>query len=349
MSRLSLSIQNAYGKMLRLYPHRFREEFGDEMMDVFKQVIHDVENRNSWTIIRLFLHEIFDLPKVIIRDIFFAKNRHKGKIRTQNKPTILLINGGFMDGKENKWILSRKKDRILAVLPPMLFGLGISLTWGIVAGPWYQAGEATRTTAILVGLIPVVLIAGVGMWGLLKKIPVWTPAWYGVDICGSLLAMQVLADNDPTLFNNPLILAGSILGILALLIIAIIIALRGWEQAGLLGIGLSSTICLFHGHTLSAGPINRVDIGMLTVLAGCCFLALSYLFIKAEKTWQRVAILAITAGLNITAVAFTARMYSIELNGQSFFTPLAILITVALASGFLVQGAKKSFQKLFAK
>ena len=349
MSRLSLSIQNAYGKMLRLYPHRFREEFGDEMMDVFEQVIQDVENRNSWTIIRLFLHEVFDLPKVIIRDIHFAKNRDKGEIRTQNKPTILLINGVFMDGKENKWILSSKKDTIVAVLPPMLFGLGISLTWGIIGGPWHQVSESTRTVAVLVGLIPIVCMAGVGIWGLFKKMPVWTPAWYGVDICGSLLALQVLADNDPTLFNNPLILAGSILGILALLIIAIIIALRGWEQAGLLGIGLSSTICLFHGHTLSAGPINRVDIGMLTVLAGCCFSALSYFFIKAEKTWQRAAILAVTAGLNITAVAFTARMYSIELNGQSFFTPLAILITIALASGFLVQGTKNSFQKLFAK
>lgn len=88
---------------------------------------------------------------------------------------------------------------------------------------------------------------------------------------------------------------------------------------------------------------------MLTVLAGCCFSALSYLFIKADKTWQRVAILAVTAGLNITAVAFTARMYSVEWSNQSFFLPLAILITVALISGFLVQAAKNSFQKLFAK
>lgn len=348
MSQFSHSIQRAYQKILRLYPRRFRQEFGDEMIDVFEQVIQDVENHNPWTIMGLFLHEVFDLPKVIIHDIFFTNNRDKG-IRAPNRSTILLDDGGLMDSKENKWVLSGKKDILRAVLPPTLFGLGISLTWGIIAGPWHQVSESTRTTAVLVGLIPIAFMAGIGIWGLFKKMPAWSPVWYGVDICGVLLLMQALADNDPTVFNDPLVLTGSILGIVVLLAIAIIIALRGWEQAGLLGIGLSSTICLFHGHTLSAGPINRADIGMLTVLVGCCFSILSYFFIKAEKTWQRVTILAVTAGLNITAVAFTARMYSIEWNEQSFFTPLAILITIALASGFLVQGAKYSFQKLFAK
>ena len=348
MSRLSHSIQNAYGKMLQLYPRRFREEFGDEMKEVFEQVVQDVENHNPWTIIRLFLREVFNLPKVIIQDFLFAHNRGKGELGAHNRSTILLNHGGFMDGKENKWVLSGRKDTIAAVLPPTLFGLGISLTWGIMAGPWYQAGESTRTTAMLVGLIPITIMAGVGIYGLFKKMPAWSPVWYGVDICGFLL-LQALADNDPTFFNDPLVLTASILGIAALLIIAISIALRGWEQAGLLGIGLSSTICLFHGHTLSAGPINRADIGILTVLAGGCFSALSYLFIKAEKTWQRVAILAVTAGLNITAVAFTARMYSVEWNGQSFFLPLAVLITVALASGLLVQVAKTSYCNIFTK
>lgn len=349
MSRLSLSILKIYRKMLSFYPRRFREDFGDEMMDVFKQIIGDAEKKNSWVIIQSFFHEVFDLPRVIIKDIYLTRNREKEPTGANYQSKIFLTKGGLMDRNENKWVLSSKKDRILAVLPPMLFGLGISLTWGIMAGPWYQTGEATRTTAILVGLIPVVLIAGVGMWGLLKKIPVWSPVWYGVDICGALLALQALADNDPVFFNNPLVLVGSILGIVALLIIAIIIALRGWEQAGLLGIGLSSTICLFHGHALSVSPINQVNAGMLTVLVGLCFSALCHLFIKAEKIWQRAALLLVTAGLNITAVAYTANIYSMERNGQSFFLPLVILITIALASGLLVQLAKISYRKIFAK
>lgn len=76
-----------------------------------------------------------------------------------------------MDSKENQWVLSSKKDTIAAVLPPTLFGLGISLTWGIIAGPWYQVAESTRTTAVLVGLIPITIMAGVGIWGLFKKMP----------------------------------------------------------------------------------------------------------------------------------------------------------------------------------
>lgn len=275
MNRLSVSILRSYEIMIRLYPRRFRVDFGDEMMDVFKQILRDAENKNPWTIIKIFFHEVFDLPKVIIKDIYLAKNREKEKTSKQYQARIPFSNGGTMDRKENKWVLSSKKDTIFAVLPPVLFGLGISLTWGIIAGPWYQATEATRTTAVLVGLVPIVLIAGVGIWGLFKKIPAWSPVWYGVNICGALLAVQALADNSPTLINNPFVMTGSILGCLVLLVIAIKIALRGWEQAGLLGIGLSSTICLFHGHALSVGPINRVDVGILTVLGGLCFSMLS--------------------------------------------------------------------------
>jgi hypothetical protein len=92
----------------------------------------------------------------------------------------------------------------------------------------------------------------------------------GTAITGTALVIQSLAE-DLTFFSG---LYGYILiavfGIISLVIV-IAIALRNTQQAGLLGIGLSSVITLFQCHALSVGPTHHFWIGMAAVLPDCCF------------------------------------------------------------------------------
>jgi hypothetical protein len=55
-------VQAAFGKLLFLFPKEFRKEFGEEMRDVFSEIIEDAIRKGFPTFIWLCLLELVDLP-----------------------------------------------------------------------------------------------------------------------------------------------------------------------------------------------------------------------------------------------------------------------------------------------
>jgi hypothetical protein len=62
MSFFLRGIETTYETLLRLFPTEFRKEFGDEMRDVFSEIIEDALRRGFLTFLWLCLLELVDLP-----------------------------------------------------------------------------------------------------------------------------------------------------------------------------------------------------------------------------------------------------------------------------------------------
>lgn len=54
--------------LMRLYPGRFRAEFGDEMQAVFRLAVEEAAQRSQFSVVLLGWRELRDLPWVAIRE-----------------------------------------------------------------------------------------------------------------------------------------------------------------------------------------------------------------------------------------------------------------------------------------
>ena len=59
-------IMKAYGRVVRLYPKRFREEFGEEMKQVFADAVAEAVERGRLPLIVVCLRELRDLPVIAL-------------------------------------------------------------------------------------------------------------------------------------------------------------------------------------------------------------------------------------------------------------------------------------------
>lgn len=342
-----------YSFMLGFYPRSFQDDFKDEMVDVFDALMQDAKKRSMFSALTIFIREIIVIPFTAGKEhLTSSTDRQKSAARTHLNP-IQFTNGRFpMKAKDNdRFMIEDHRTTLFSTLAPMLIGLGISITWFIIGAPWYISSESMRKLAILIGSIPALLIAAVCIWAFLKKTPAWSATWLGTAITGTALVIQSLAEDNTFFASSYGYALIAIFGIISLMI-AITIALRNYQQAGLLGIGLSSMITLFQCHILSAGPTYHFWIGMAAILPGLLFSAMAYLFIRATQMKDRVIILLGTAVLNITGVWLTARIYSPYLIQQgkiSFAFPLAVIVCIALISGLLVQFARSTYLKILSK
>jgi hypothetical protein len=353
MTPLEKTLVHLYSFMLGIYPRSFRDNFKDEMVDVFGALMRDAMRRSVFSMCTIFIREIIVIPFTAGKEhLLSLSNRLKLTERTHPNP-IPFANRRFRMTVENndRFTMEDRRTTVLSAIPPMLIGLSISITWFIIRGPWYTSSESTRKLAILIGSIPVILIVIGCIWALLKKLPAWSATWLGTAITGTALVIQSLAE-DLTFFSG---LYGYILiavfGIISLVIV-IAIALRNTQQAGLLGIGLSSVITLFQCHVLSVGPTHHFWIGMAAILPGLLFSTTAYFFLRTTQMKDQGIILLGTAILNISGVWLSANIYSpylVQQGKNSFAFPLAVIVCIALVSGLLVQLARSTYLKILTK
>ena len=68
MNRSTALIIRCYGLLIRLFPRRFRDEFGEEMTAVFTQVMMEAVERGRWAVTTVYLRELRDLPLNLVRE-----------------------------------------------------------------------------------------------------------------------------------------------------------------------------------------------------------------------------------------------------------------------------------------
>jgi hypothetical protein len=113
-------------------------------------------------------------------------------------------------------------------------------------------------------------------------------------------------------------------------------AWRGWRQAGLFSIGLSTTLALAFFHGLAVPPINSPDLGILAVLAGLVFSLLIFAFARGRSSRVRGIILGVIGMLNLSLVWLPVRLWAVPSETMSP-TP-SLMALGAFISGLLLAG-----------
>lgn len=182
-------LTHSYAILLRLYPPRLREGFGEEMQVVFEHVVSEAVKRGWATMAGLCLRELYDLPLVVLRDRLrrFRKYRAKEsgemsyvthkpeKLESEHTPgSVQTVNGAASWG-----------ETLVGVFPFVLVGLAFlyaRLDDFISAGARYGRSYFALENGYYVLLAAfAILFVGLGI-GWAKGFSRWTFSYAGMAL-----------------------------------------------------------------------------------------------------------------------------------------------------------------------
>jgi hypothetical protein len=325
-------IARAHALLARLYPYHFRVEFEDEMCTVFTDALADAAPQGVASVFNLWWRELRDWPRRLLTEYWLSM-------------TMLWNWRIFMTDTHQikNWKIEKRKDALIAALPPLLFGVGIMLTALIVQKPWYEIQSWRLYLGVAIGMaLPAIVVGVGGAIALFRRLPDWGYTWAGSAAMGTVLLIKTMAEEQADFGQfiisetfDLILAAVLVLGCLVLLVWA---ALRGWQQAGLLSIGFASLMGVSVLATATAAPFNRYDLALLAGPFGALLAWLAYHFAVGSDKIRGFVLLGI-ALLNLGAVLVAdraTRSWALANQRPSFALPLLVFITAALLSGPLL-------------
>lgn len=158
-----------YTYSIRLYPHQFREEFGDEMTAVFTVVVQEAGRRGlRWALI-VWLRELRDYPLSLLRE----GRRNRRKHRAAGHSGALDFSGDA--DSSGLWSPAKRWETAAAILPFVLFGLIYTLDALDYAAGWRGLSLHWYLVAYLI------LLIGFG-FGWIKGFPRWSLGYLGMAL-----------------------------------------------------------------------------------------------------------------------------------------------------------------------
>jgi hypothetical protein len=190
-------------------------------------------------------------------------------------------NGHWTFGGEDR------REALIAALPPLLFGVGSGLA----------ASSGQLAISVAAWLLLVAVLIGGGLLALARRLPDWGYTWLGAAMMVAVLLVKALAEELAETGRFLISPAGdaAVTGVVFLvgLIVLIAAALRGWQWAGLVSIGLSSTLGLSIGNTLTNRPFQRYDLALMIVPLGLVISALTYLYVRGKDVARVAALIGV--------------------------------------------------------
>jgi len=184
-------VVRAHGVLIRLYPREFREEFGEEMREVFIDTL-DGEAARGWApVLRLALREIGDWPGALLQAYWHAI-RKETIVKEPTKVTEVDVHALSDEGTCHA--ASPWREAVLAGVPHVLLALTIQAVSVALAHGWFPVvADDARTLqgvgggVFVVGLAAALLIAWRQDW------PRWSSSWLGyVPLLLMLLVLGAL-------------------------------------------------------------------------------------------------------------------------------------------------------------
>jgi len=235
-------------------------------------------------------------------------------------------------------VFCSRKRALVAALLPLIFGLGISLAWGIVGAYWVSIPAWRLTAGVSLGFLSALIIAGGALIALLRRLPDWGYTWTGAALLGGMLLLQVIAEGwvEQGLYAIPPFVDALVNGFVLLLFLGFLgwTAWRGWRQAGLFSMGLATTLALAFFHGLAIPPINRPHLAPLAAGLGAVFSFLIYGYGRGSS-WLPAVALFVTAALSLGVVWTSGRLWSVSAAGGSMPSLAALSVFMA---GLLLAG-----------
>ena len=161
--RLSIYL---YGRMLRLYPSDFRNEFADEMLAVFITAVTDAQRQGRLSLLTRWGWEFISLPITIVKELWHSL---RGEESYMNQMTTFNHTDDANDARAESPL-----SILAGILPFILFGL-ISTLDGIV----YQIQPSWASFATNgYQIVSAITLIGLGV-GLALGFPRWSFAYLG--------------------------------------------------------------------------------------------------------------------------------------------------------------------------
>ncbi len=200
------ALTSFYRLLIKLYPRHFRQTFGLEMTGVFRSRIEDAARSGAWAIIAVFLHELRDAPRALLKAHWFNVGKHwqKGIARLRLTTATADLPPPPPDGRQS-WTQ--------AALEVSLFLLAAIMLIAIVYLPQLDF-LAWRHDLVQISAAVTALTLPVFLLGMARGLPRWAYPFGGL-----LLAFHTLRAAQSGLwpFLLVMLLAYGVLGFLALL------------------------------------------------------------------------------------------------------------------------------------
>jgi hypothetical protein len=330
---------------LRLYPRSFRHEFDEEMAAVFNATLEDASKGGAPGLLACALREIRDGPSRVLRERFEAINTSIQSLGNQfpeylhlrRRPGEKLIMSE--DAPVSKNLGLDRRLVVLAVLPPLLFGLGVALDSLIRGGPWNTIPIWRLYLSVGVGLFPMLIIAAVGLYGLMKRMPDWSLTWIGAGYMGFVLLVKTASEELADVGRFMVSQTVDFILVLAILIAGAVIlgfsAIKGWRRAALFSIGMSAVFCLSLYLSVTSAPFYRHDLALIAAPVGLVLSLLTYGFLAGPDRFRALVLLGVGL-INLSPILVTNQVWNDWLlnDGRpSLSLPLLVLLTAVLVSG----------------
>lgn len=313
-----------YAFLTFLYPYGFRQEFALEMRAVFQEKLRASLKCGKWAMWRVFWWELRDWPVAVLVEYGSALSEMLGR--------------GIMSliFEDKSWKIEKRREAVVACLPPLLFGLGLALGALVIWEPWYAVPRWRLWTGIIIGFIPAIAIALGGLLAIIKGLPAWGYTWAGGAVMGLVAFVKGLAE-DRADFGLPLLspfldIVLAVLLLVGLSVLVVVAAWRGWRQAGLTSLGFATMAGMASFSMATAAPLNRYDLATLAAPVGLVMSALTYLYVRRGDAGRIVAILGYGV-MNAVVLLVIAGAWDFPAGGPSPVIPFLVVLTGALLVG----------------
>jgi hypothetical protein len=335
MMRLLNVVNQLYLAVWRLYPRDFREEFGEEMRDIFRQKSGEAILHGWRGLAAICLRELLDLPGVLAW-LYKAKLR---ELRTMNGQRIGSSITWFRpDGERGSW-----KSAFLSGLPHLLIALGTggSRLLQSYMLPEVQQGDQRIVTFSLILFCTIIIAALFYAWR--HSWPRWSGSWISYGMWMGMATLFLTADKlgllDDWRVSNTLVL-----GMLAVVVVSYLLLM--WRDTLM---GLLAAFILFPMYSPSFLEFvpDQVD-GMVYIGFGL-LTALGAMGLVRLGDWRVGLILAL--GVNILAgisLSYVGVYQAVEVPAGTF-SPSLVEMVVYLAGYILVSTLLIAGPALFMK
>ena len=238
----------------------------------------------------------------------------------------------------------KTKQNLFAILPIVLIGLGITGGCLIAGGACYEIPTWRLYSGIAFGGLISMFIGGVGILGLIRKIPDWSIIWISISVIGFLVLINFATSFGlPTVVEIAVLLFSLAIG----LIIFYLISKKSWHLAGLFGIGLSTTLTLILFFMATNISHDIIKIGYYDLLIGLAMSGLIYFYLLSGNQNKVLVFISIIILNGILIYIFDKSM--LRLNHESQLWYLIIFSNGLLFSGIVFHYLLKSVNRLVKK
>ena len=303
-----------YGLFLGLYPRRYRIEYGTEMRSVFELTAEQADRRGLFSLLKLCLRELRDLPGAIVHEHWCDAQRNaedttmterpdNGHVRNNLKELPDAAPGPRTD-RPCPWV------ETLAGLIPFLF-IGL---WSIVLALLASPPPLWQLIAYVGPLVAgyVVTLTGLGV-GWARGFPRWS---YAYVLFVPLFSLYVSIAVYSTILSYAYVLCVPLFSaVIPLAVMAIVVLVvtrsrpplaqlvtnvwRDWTRLSFALYGLVPILVWFAFDEVEDRFVLPFMIALTLILAGG---ALAYL--RSARAWQRA--IALLAGTVLARVVATA-------------------------------------------